>query len=324
MSNRIERILAQWYSQRDELQWVLATVVATQGSSYRKSGAFMLIDSLGRCHGLVSGGCLEADVVRRARRCWADGNNHLVQYDMREEGDFAAELGIGCGGMVHILLQPVSADNRYLQLDRLRQRLEEGQPCYYRQNLAAGVVPDNHFFDQSQPQAGDEQVVHHIKPAPHIAVFGGGVDARPLVAMAGQLGWRITLVESRVGYGRQAYFPEARQIVRQAPCELVDAPWLQQLDGAVIMHHSLSLDGRALKLLQTSSAGYVGMLGPTHRTEKVLAEVGLSREALSKPLANPVGLALGGELPESIALSIVAEMHAVLEGGSGGSLSDCL
>jgi xanthine dehydrogenase accessory factor len=114
-------LLNNWYEQRDELEWVIATIIGTEGSSYRKPGAMMMINSLGQYHGLISGGCLESDIMRQSRQCWMSGKNIIIQYDMREEEDITWQLGIGCGGLVRILLQPVSADNAYLKLIELRE-----------------------------------------------------------------------------------------------------------------------------------------------------------------------------------------------------------
>ena len=334
MANRIDQLLDHWYPQRDKLQWVLATIVATQGASYRKTGAMMLINSLGQHYGLLSGGCLEADIMRQARRCWDSGKNRIVQYDMREEGDFAWQLGIGCGGMVRILLQPVGRDNDYLQLNLVRQQLQKRCCCYYRQLITESSAPVNQLFDAEQWPEGekyqqldtdqDPVLLQCIEPAPYLAIFGGGVDAQPLVAMAAELGWQIIIIDPRSGYARGSRFSGVQQIVRKPIEQIEQADWLQQIDMAVVMTHSLHLDGQALALVQQSSARYVGMLGPEHRTEQVLAEAGLARNQLVKPLANPVGLRLGGELPESIALAILAEAHAVIEEADARSISDLI
>ena len=89
MANHLHHLLEHWYEKRDELDWVLATIIGTEGSSYRKSGAMMMINSLGQYHGLLSGGCLESDIMRQARRCWDNQKSRMIQYDMREEEDLA-------------------------------------------------------------------------------------------------------------------------------------------------------------------------------------------------------------------------------------------
>lgn len=318
MANHTKQLLNTWYPKKDDMQWVLATIIETQGSSYRKPGAMMMINSLGKYHGLLSGGCLESDIMRQSRQCWETGNNKIIQYDMREEEDLAWQLGIGCGGLVRILLQAVSAENDYLQLLNLRDQINQNKGCEYTQALIDDK-PINSL--QANVAAQHEVFVHHILPPPHIAVFGGGVDAVPLVNIAATLGWQITLVDARPSYARAAEFKHADHIIKHPIADLSEATWLTQIDAAVVMMHNVELDAQALTLLQYSAAKYVGLLGPTHRTDRVLQQAALKHHELRKPLANPIGLRLGGELPESIALSIVAEIHAFLEQADGLSIS---
>ena len=131
----------------------------------------------------------------------------------------------------------------------------------------------------------------------------------------------MLLIDPRVGYAKAEYFTQASQIIRQPIEQLYSASWLSQIDVALVLTHNIKLDAAALTLVQNSSAKYVGLLGPIHRTDRVLDIAKLSRNALTKPLANPVGLRLGGELPESIALSMLSEAHAVLEKTDGLSIS---
>ena len=166
--------------------------------------------------------------------------------------------------------------------------------------------------------------MQQLSPAPLLAVFGAGVDAKPVVSIAAELGWQVLLIDPRVGYAKTEFFTKATQIIRHPFVELYNATWLSQIDVALVLTHNIKLDAAALKLLQNSSAKYVGLLGPIHRTDRVLDIAQLSRKDLTKPLANPVGLRLGGELPESIALSMLAEAHAVLEEADGLSISGVL
>ena len=333
MANRITQLLTYWSEDRDKHLWVLATIIQTDGSSYRKAGAMMLINDMGQYFGLLSGGCLESDIMRQARRCWDNLQNRIIEYDMREEEDLAWQLGIGCGGMVKILLQPVHADNNYLKLDEMSRYLELRQKVQYQQQIDEGlpyneVMSVSDSLDDSSAKihssAGVETFVQQLSPAPFLAVFGAGVDAKPVVSIAAELGWQVLLVDPRVGYAKVEFFTKASQIIRQSLDDLYDATWLSQIDAALILTHNIKLDAAALILVQSSSAKYVGLLGPIHRTDRVLNIAKLSRNDLTKPLANPVGLRLGGELPESIALSMLSEVHAALEKADGLSISSML
>lgn len=326
-TNHLISLLDTWYPKRDELDWVLATIIETDGSSYRKPGAIMFINNLGQYFGLLSGGCLEADVMRQARKCWDTGSSHSVQYDMRDEDDIAWKLGIGCGGMVRILLQPVSADNGYLQLTQLRTQLTNNQVSYYLLrtnqkvplNRCLAQLPEEHGYQLNHVnQVGDDSwFVSEQKPVIRLAIFGGGIDAIPLVNMAAQLGWHITVFDHRLGYARDSFFASANEIIRDKLESLQHHYALSQCSAVVIMNHNVAMDASALQLSQKSSASYIGMLGPFHRTERVFAEAGLSPDTLSRPLFNPVGYDLGGELPESIALSMLSEIHATLYQATG-------
>lgn len=333
MANRISQLLNHWTKNRDKHLWVLATIIETDGSSYRKPGAMMLINDMGQYFGLLSGGCLESDIMRQARRCWDNKQNRIIEYDMREEEDLAWQLGIGCGGMVRILLQPVHCDNDYLKLDELNELLERRQAAEYHQQISQGF-PQNQVIpvaektfemgSTAQFKVTGNLFVQLLTPAPLLTVFGAGVDAKPVVSIAAELGWKIILVDPRLGYGKTEFFPKAEQIVRSEINELQRASWLHQIDVALIMTHNIKLDAAALKLVQKSSAKYVGLLGPIHRTDRVLDFAKLHRNDLTKPLANPMGLRLGGELPESIALSMLSEAHAVLEKADALSISGVL
>jgi xanthine dehydrogenase accessory factor len=333
MANRITQLLTHWSEDRDKHLWVLATIIQTDGSSYRKAGAMMLINDMGQYFGLLSGGCLESDIMRQARRCWDNQQNRIIEYDMREEEDLAWQLGIGCGGMVRILLQPVHANNSYLKLDEMSRYLELRQKVEYHQQIDEGLplnqvlpVTDtaHNFSANIDSNAGVDVFVQQLSPAPLLAVFGAGVDAKPVVSIAAELGWQVLLVDPRVGYAKVEFFTKASQIIRQPLDTLYAATWLSQIDAALILTHNIKLDAAALILIQSSSAKYVGLLGPTHRTDRVLDIAHLGRNDLTKPLANPVGLRLGGELPESIALSMLSEAHAALEKADGLSISGVL
>ncbi|MDH5630940.1 MAG: xanthine dehydrogenase, partial [Gammaproteobacteria bacterium] len=204
MSNRLERILQAWHSQKDNCEWVLATIIETKGSAYRKAGAMMLMNDLGQSYGLLSGGCLESDLMRKAKQCLTLNENIQVCYDLQEDSDVAWQLGIGCGGMVHVLLQPVSKENHYLQLDQLYQDLQNRQSAFYLQSLTS---------DQNQlltslgsdlvSGLSEEYFISSVNPAPSLLVFGGGIDAIPLVRISSELGWNTTVVDRRMGYASE-------------------------------------------------------------------------------------------------------------------------
>ena len=325
MSNRFQHIVQRWSLEKDHCEWVLATIIETNGSAYRKAGARMMINSFGQSYGLLSGGCLESDLMRQARKCWDTHQNHIVCYDMQDESDIAWQLGIGCGGMVKVLLQPINKANNYLDLLKVNSLLTERKSLYYYQYLFSDQIVNRVLADdevkevlakQSEEKVEPSAFVNQIKARPTITIFGGGSDAVPLVNMAKELGWYVTLIDSRTNYARQAYFKNADTIIKQAYDTLTNHQAIELADVIVIMNHNLELDAKALKLSEQGSCQYIGLLGPSHRTERVLSLGDISQKRLATRLFNPVGLHLGGELPESIALAILAEAHAYVENGS--------
>ncbi|WIO74668.1 XdhC family protein [Porticoccaceae bacterium LTM1] len=332
MANQLSSLLQQWYSNRDNTEWVLGTVYKTEGPCYRKAGAMMLFNGLGQQFGLLSGGCLESDIQQHARRVMQTGKAMTLCYDGSDEDDLSFQLGIGCGGTVYILLQPVTAENNYLELSALYEALLARQSGTYLQRVSEsdGVVASSFNHD---PVMGNTVTLIEkkdgqwlrtpINPDPHLLIVGGGVDARPLARLAHELGWMVSLCDPRPANARRDFFPTVDHIVRDFEL-LEEFANSQRVDAAVLMAHHVTMDAEGLKKLQTVNLKYLAMLGPLSRQEKVLNAADLNLEDLRTPIAGPAGLNLGGELPESIALSILAECHARLFNRDAHSLSGVL
>lgn len=317
MSNRFQDIVHQWYQQKDQLDWVLATIIQTKGSSYRKAGAHMMINDLGQSFGLLSGGCLEADLKRRARRCWATNQSQVVCYDMSDATDIAWQLGIGCGGMVRVLIQPISQANHYHNLHIAHDMLMTNQSVCYQQSIDDSAINCCTLSGTRTPQRArfDETTqcfTSMISTKPKLVIFGGGVDTLPLVSLAKTMAWDVTLIDARSNYARPSVFKNADEIINQPYQSLVGHPALIHCDAIVVMHHNIEHDAHAIALAQHSKATYLGLLGPKHRTERVFEQACLQDIHLRCPLTNPIGLDLGGDLPETIALSIVSQIQAHL------------
>ncbi|QOL24662.1 XdhC family protein [Thalassotalea sp. LPB0316] len=312
IDNHIESLLTHWCLHKNKCQWVLATVIETQGSAYRKAGAMMLINDLGQFFGLVSGGCLESDVMRHAKQCLVSGENKIVTYDMQDDSDISWQLGIGCGGMVKVLLQPLLESNQYLQLEQVLKLLKQGLPVNYHVN-AGDKLADNTVLS-SDYDSDANRLVFTLAPRVKLIIFGAGSDAIPLVNMAKQLTWHVNLIDSRPSYGRKSLFGQADNIIKASFTELSNHPEILAADIAIIMTHNLTLDAKALSLCQSLNLKYCGLLGPQHRTERVLRIAKMTIDALTTPLFNPVGFDIGGELPESIALSMLSQAHACVHG----------
>ena len=317
MSNQLTAMLNAWQKGQDRADWVLGTVYKTQGSCYRKAGALTLINSLGEQYGLLSGGCLEADIVRNARKVLQWGKAILLSYDATDEDDWSYQLGIGCGGKVYIMLQPITAEND-LGLSDMLNALENRQQGLYHQKINSTEAyfepTSNKSSDKTQLESreGVDWLVQTIMPEPHLLIVGGGVDAKPLVNMAKELGWKVTLADPRVSHARAKNFPTVDRILNDVGEPLANYLEHESVDAMVMMSHSMEIDAKALKSAQVKPMDYLAMLGPKHRFQQVLALANLSQSNLVSPVASPAGFDIGGQLPESIALSILAQCHSVL------------
>ena len=338
MSNHIIALLSQWYPQRNEDDWVLGTVYKTTGPTYRKAGAMMLFSGLGRQLGMVSGGCLESDIHNHARRVIQSGQAAILTYDGSDEDDVSFQLGIGCGGTVHILLQPITRANQYLELDALYQALSESRGGYFHQLISSGAGEIESRFIPSEldsgpagkqrgllrEEGGHLWLITQVTPPHHLLVVGGGIDARPMATLAHNIGWRVSVWDPRPANARREYFQTVDMLIQGPASHLADYVLAQGVNAAVLMSHNVMLDADALAALQPCHLSYLAVLGPQNRLERVLAEAGSSFANLGGSLAGPAGLDIGAELPETIALSILAECQAALTQTSAYSLSGIL
>ena len=316
---------------------------ATSGSVYRKAGAIMLFGGTGQQLGLLSGGCLEADIAINARKVLASGSPQKIIYDGSDEDDISYRLGLGCGGSIHLLLQEARGSNNFLGMVDLREALMASRRVLYCQRIPNGeygtkslvidplqTVPPEFepitslTTSQTTTISESEWHITVANPPPTLLVVGAGVDAQPLVEIAAVLGWQVSVCDPRPANARLEHFPRAREILRCSPEELLSKGVCDGLDAAVIMSHNLSIDAEALLCLSKVKISYLGLLGPTSRRQRVIEMTGLKEMDLNVTLSGPAGLSLGGDLPESVALSILAECHATLYSASGASISEVL
>lgn len=321
----------------------LATVVATAGSTYRKPGARMLIYADGSYVGLLSGGCLEADLKLHAEQVIESGQTRAVEYDMRGPDDVLFGIGAGCEGAMRVLLEPARALGAAAVALETAGRITSGGsasgliaihastqvPCgtYSLPALpaflkdAAAEVLEQGASRELDVAHGSERVrafVQFLAPPPHLLICGAGPDARPVVTAARALGWRVTVVDHRPAYAEAHHFPGAT-VRRAAAGALLDMVDLDRCHAAVVMSHHLASDVEYLRALAwTGSPDYVGLLGPAARRRRIAAELGPLAEALRPRLRGPVGIDIGAVTPEAIALAIVGEVHQWLAGRERG------
>jgi xanthine/CO dehydrogenase XdhC/CoxF family maturation factor len=325
---------------------VLATVYDTLGSTYSKPGHRVLIAASGDYQGLVSGGCLEGDLAERARAVIASGRPVAVTYDLRDEADELWGLGVGCNGLIRVFLQPLSSAREYQPFAAIAERLvgssasavatviessdaraEPGATLIahggayeswgFDAALAARIsAPTLEVLASRSPrlvrEAGLTVLYAPLTPVPKLLVLGAGLDAIPLVGMAEDLGWFVTVADHRPGYLQRGGFARADRALVVEPGALASSLPLAEFDAIVVMSHHLVTDRKYLAELATVGARYLGVLGPRGRRDRLLAE--LETAQLGARLKGPVGLDIGADSPEAIALSILAEIQATLSG----------
>lgn len=361
-------------------QVVLATVVRTRGSVYRRAGARMLIrlDEQGECTatGAISGGCLERDVCERAVRVAATGEAVVVTYDTAAAEDIVWGLGLGCDGVVEVLLESLNDEagtEMMLFLAACLGRRERGSMAtIFRTNF--GSTPDTsarvgarlmlgadgtlaghmvcraladelHAAAAAMTMTADtgsgvsqtksyetqygrvEVFIESVEPPVSLVIFGAGADAVPLTRLAHETGMHVTLVDHRAAYATAGRFSVVDRIIISRPETIANEVTLDARTIAVVMTHSYEHDRELLKTLIAGRARYIGMLGPKRRTERMLIELlsdaafELADDDLAR-LHAPVGLDIGAETPAEIAVSIIAEVRAVLAGRAGGPLKE--
>jgi xanthine dehydrogenase accessory factor len=336
LDTSVELILER--SKRHVGERVLATIVATAGSTYRKAGARMLLMADGNYSGLLSGGCFEADLVAHAREVLKSGAARVVEYDMRGPDDALFGIGAGCEGAMLVLLEGAGSHSRAEKAlaqtftDTPSNPLPLIITIYESRNWPLGTysgteLPSVFAATAERALAGGSSrnivvesagftlaFAQFIAPAPRLLICGGGPDAQPVANAAIMLGWRVLVLDHRPAYAVEERFPgaEVRLIHFNALSGVLDvAPW----DAAVVMTHHLQSDVRYLRPLgKAQGLGYIGLLGPTARRKRVMHELGADAAALGSRLRGPVGLDIGAVTPESIALAIVSEIHAWLAG----------
>jgi xanthine dehydrogenase accessory factor len=332
----------------------LATVVETWGSSPRKVGAKMAISDQGEIAGSVSGGCVEGAVVEEALQALERGQGKLLHFGVADET--AWEVGLACGGTIEVFVEPLRAahydlaaeavaqdrsvctatviggpadylgQKASLILDRSEAVISPGEASLGEPLLGAAraaLALDCPMRTQIESPADSEQrldVFADVTPAPPMLVMVGGVHiAVALTKLAHVLGYRTVVIDPRKSFGSRERFPDVDQLSTDWPDEILPSLPLTPSTAVAVLTHDPKIDDRALKVALTSRVGYVGALGSRSTQAKRrqrLLEAGLSESDMDR-LRGPIGLSIGAQTPEEIALSIMAEVvaarHQVIE-----------
>ncbi|WP_462410841.1 XdhC family protein [Neobacillus sp. Marseille-QA0830] len=332
-----------------QLRAVLATIVKADGSSYRREGARCLIHETGEIDGMLSGGCVESDLLEHSRDVLTTNTPKIIKYDFRWENDLLWGLGVGCNGVITVWLEPFDPINHREKASKLLSEIQNRLTCDTPYFYLSVIESSNHAqlqpgiqwneeYGQSEwltlnnPQKpclvetmvnGCEALVYvePIQPLPWLFIIGSGPDAALLAKQASNLPWRVKVIDHRETY-LSTYFPDIdKALIRKSDYESVPIP---PGSYAVIMTHNLESDQAALSYLLKADLNYIGLLGSRQRfaklTELIGQETNLTASQLQEKIHSPVGLDIGAESPEEITISILSELTAFKNGRTGGSL----
>lgn len=343
-------------------QSALATVVLVEGSSYRRPGARMLITEDGELTGAISGGCLEGDAFRKARHVMMEKRSMLVTYDTMDEDDATLGLGLGCNGIIRVLIEPIDTKNPQHPIHFLKAVADQREAAVLitlfsladKSSTQTGTclaIKKNTLIGESEIAFKDvlmadglrvlserqslfrnyltgarsqSAFIELIEPAVSLVIAGAGNDVVPLVQMAEILGWNTTVIDGRPALARKERFSSGCRVMVARPELVINNLEIDDYTVFVLMTHNYLYDRAMLEGLVQKNARYIGMLGPRKKLERMLSEMKdegthLNEQQLAS-IHSPVGLDLGAETPEEIALSIVSEIKAVISGSKGLSL----
>jgi len=319
---------------------ILITLARVQGSSYRQPGARLLVCSDGTYVGGISAGCLEADLLRKAS--WLIRNGSVIErYSTLFEESTEIPFGLGCGGVLDILLEPAGTPECQALLKAIESALSgrehlvatwpptpdsgmmravfraDGELVFSSEGLSSESLTQVRIKCLHHPDLEVGEVfVERLVPPQRLIVFGAGDDAKPLVTMASLLGWRITVVDGRGRLASKSRFPENNVEVTTDIKSAIHK--LNSRDAVVIMTHSYEQDSDYLTSALPLRPSYLGLLGSRQRSSLLIAgaaaKLDMSVSECCEYICAPIGFDIGGEGPEVIALAILAEAQACSTG----------
>ncbi len=343
----------------------LATIVAVRGSTYRRPGARLLVPEEGTPIGNISGGCLEGDVADVAKIVMREGVARVASWDLTADDDAVWGLGLGCNGAIEVFVEPAEKaaevagalrmaleEERPICVVTVLESSVPGVDAGARLVVHAGGAAREGSLGEAALDAAAEQGAHELlaketseirtlqgsqgevrafvevlEPPLRLLVCGAGHDAAPVVRAADALGWKPLVVDDRPAFLTRDRFPEAAGFVAvERPDEAARFAPVDERTCVVVMTHNFLRDKDYLRSFLGSPAGYIGMLGPAARTQRLLMDLGDDGVAIADDdlarIHGPAGLDLGAEGPEEIAQAIIAEIVAVKRGREAGFLKD--
>ncbi|WP_156308905.1 XdhC family protein [Sphingobacterium endophyticum] len=355
MGELADIIAAYRKAEKEQIRAALATVVMVEGSSYRQAGARMLVTEDGQLTGAISGGCLEGDALKKAVLAIHQKSNKLITYDTSNPDDVEFGVQLGCNGIVHILFEYIDKNATQNPISLLEKTIENRNKSVIttifsleKRNKQIGTVGfvrnqelillnsegisesglmnfSSKVLEKKQnilsTVSSNEILLQYIPPQTTLIIAGAGNDVKPLVETASILGWKTIITDGRVTHAQKKRFPKADEVLFAKPEEIIDKIEIDESTIFVLMTHNYNYDLALLKLIIHQPVKYIGLLGPKTKLDRMIDDVkssgiNVGDEELNK-LYGPVGLDIGAETSEEIAISIIAEIKAVLSQRNG-------
>jgi xanthine/CO dehydrogenase XdhC/CoxF family maturation factor len=280
--------------------------------------------------GSISGGCLEEDVLAHAHRVAHTGEPTVVKYDTTSENELVWGVGLGCHGIVHVLVEPLPTCPEWAHVLsrnwelRCSTTLAVTWAANSTAELGTRIVPVNHA--ELHAPENVSIFIDRIQPPTRLLIFGAGDDAQPLHRIAAEIGWDTLVADPRSAYATTTRFPAAQHIVCGPAESLVALTRPDAYSVAVVMTHHYVHDVPILRDLLPLKLRYIGLLGPKKRGAKILGDLAAAGSTITAEqratLHSPIGLDIGAETPEEVAISIMAEIRTSLSGRNGGALKN--
>ena len=351
----IRKIIATYDAANHEKERLaLASVVNVEESSYRRIGARMLVSSNGTWVGGISGGCLEGDALKRSNIAIFKNQSSRVVYDTMEDDQNQIGVGLGCNGRLEVLFTPIDPTDENNPIEQLRKIVQLDQPSILLKVIEAKEAPallgtnqlvsedlsnlnfcdlDVNILDEAiqetrfkrRPQIVTPKntkgqtlkvLVEYIRPETKLVIVGDNYDVLSLVGIANEMGWEIHLVGRKKKMSKVLY-AKAKAVYEYEECDNVP---IDEFTAIILMSHDYNWDKTLLPKFLAQKPSYIGMLGPRKRTVKMQEELGITLLNQVDFFHSPVGLDIGAESPEEIALSIASEIVATFRGRNGTAL----
>lgn len=335
----------------------LATVVRVEGSSYRRTGARMLITDSGEWIGGISGGCLEGDALKKAKLAMAQNKATMVTYDTTDDDPYQIGVGLGCNGIIDVLLVPLNSQNIYNQVLILKNCIESrkpniiitvtdikgnintiylGEAFRYKSNneFPLNLISEHLINDVKNcliSEKSESKIYPYnegeitlflevIIPSIHLIVYGGNYDIYPMVKLAKEVGWKVSVVCNPLKV-HKSLFEMADAVIDKGKGEEIP---IDAYTVSLLMAHDYETDFKNMRNLLKTNIKYIGMLGPKKRTDKMFLKLSEEGNTISEidlaRIATPVGLDIGAANPEEIAISIIAEIKTFFTARTGQRL----